>query len=326
MVTSSDIVYLFEGAHGVCCGVTGRRQPAPACGSGAALQVPQHPRHAMRIFRPDQDTLAALPGSGIGLILSVGGVGAVRSLANSRAAAIVWVHDNVRAYYPDVLIRYIAVSNEVPAGNAGFVVLPAMRNVHAALVAAGLSISIKVSTAVRMDVIADSYPPSAASSATTCSGTWCSSRGSWPTPARRHVGRHLHEPVRRHGGRHLRRAGEGRGAERQGRRVGDPVAVRRRVRGDGGQRAQIQPGRDRPRPAGHAQEARGAGDVHVCHVQREPEAGGSDGEKLWALLPGHAACVPDHLPKLTWYGGFEGEDGCFSVMRRLLCQEINSDN
>ncbi|RLN23019.1 hypothetical protein C2845_PM07G34620 [Panicum miliaceum] len=104
------------------------------------------------IFRPDQETLAALRGSGIGLILGVGGVAAVRGLANSRAAAIVWVHDNVRAYYPDVLIRYIAVGNEVPAGDAGLVVLPAMRNVHAALVAAGLSSSIKVSTAVRMDV------------------------------------------------------------------------------------------------------------------------------------------------------------------------------
>ena len=67
----------------------------------------------------------------------------------------------MRAYYPDVLIRYIAVGNEVPAGDAALVVLPAMRNVHDALVAAGLSSSIKVSPAVRMDVIADSYlPPS----------------------------------------------------------------------------------------------------------------------------------------------------------------------
>ncbi|RLM60519.1 hypothetical protein C2845_PM14G13080 [Panicum miliaceum] len=138
--------------------VSATASPATTC--PRAREVVQlyksHNIHAMHIFRPDQDTLAALPGSGIGLILGVGGVGAVRSFANSRAAAIVWVHDNVRAYYPDVLIRYIAVGNEVPAGNAGLVVLPAMRNVHAALVAAGLSSSIKVSTAVRMDVIANS--------------------------------------------------------------------------------------------------------------------------------------------------------------------------
>jgi exo-beta-1,3-glucanase (GH17 family) len=113
----------------------------------------------MRIYSPDHGALAALRRSGIGLILDVGGVDAVRDLASSAAAATVWVQANVQAYYPDVLIKYIAVGNEVGAGDVGLI-LPAMRNVHAALVAAGLSGVVRVSTAVKMDVFTNTFPPS----------------------------------------------------------------------------------------------------------------------------------------------------------------------
>lgn len=53
-----------------------------------------------------------------------------------------------------------------------------------------------------------------------------------------------------------------------------------------------QPGSRGPRVQRHAEEeARGAGDVRLRHVQREPQAGpgGSDGEELWALLSGQEA-------------------------------------
>ncbi|GJM91620.1 hypothetical protein PR202_ga08015 [Eleusine coracana subsp. coracana] len=116
---------------------------------------------AMRIYNPDQGALSALRGSAIGLILDVGGVDVVRNLANSAdAAASSWVQANVRPYYyPDVIIKYIAVGNEVNPGDA-WAILPAMRNVHAALVSANLAANIKVSTAVKMDVVTDTFPPS----------------------------------------------------------------------------------------------------------------------------------------------------------------------
>ncbi|TVU36883.1 hypothetical protein EJB05_18864 [Eragrostis curvula] len=144
------------GVHGVCYGVVGDNLPSRA----EVVQLYKSRNiHAMRIYYPDQEALSALRGSAIGLILDVGGVDAVRALAGSPSAAAAWVQANVQAYYPDVIIRYIAVGNEVPPGDAG-IILPAMRNVHGALVSAGLASSIKVSTAVRMDAVADSFPPS----------------------------------------------------------------------------------------------------------------------------------------------------------------------
>jgi hypothetical protein len=65
----------------------------------------------------------------------------------------------VQPYYRAVNIKYIAVGNEVQGGGAQGSILPAMRNLRAALNAAGLG-GIKVSTALRYDAFADTSPPS----------------------------------------------------------------------------------------------------------------------------------------------------------------------
>ncbi|KAL5227294.1 hypothetical protein ABZP36_015559 [Zizania latifolia] len=140
---------------GVCYGVLGNDLPSRS-------EVVQLYRskgiNLMRIYYPDKEALAALRNSGIGLILDVGGVDVMTSLAASPSNAASWVRDNVRPYYPAVNIKYIAVGNEVQGGATNSI-LPAMRNVNSALSAAGLG-GIKVSTSVRFDVIANSYPPS----------------------------------------------------------------------------------------------------------------------------------------------------------------------
>lgn len=143
--------------HDVCYGVIGdnlpaRRDVVRLCRSSNI--------HAMRIYFPDQEALAVLRGSGIALVLDVGGVDQVRGLAADPFHAADWVRSNVQAYYPDVLIRYVIVGNKIRPGDAGFI-LPAMRNVRAALSAASLGDAIKVPTAVRFHVVANSYPSSA---------------------------------------------------------------------------------------------------------------------------------------------------------------------
>lgn len=114
----------------------------------------------MRIYWPRPEALQALRGSNIQVLLGVPNDW-LQELASNPSAASRWVQDHVRAYWPAVRFRYIAVGNEViPRGNAQ-AVLPAMRNVYNAIVAAGLQNDIKVSTAVDTGVLGTSYPPSA---------------------------------------------------------------------------------------------------------------------------------------------------------------------
>ncbi|XP_059653170.1 glucan endo-1,3-beta-glucosidase-like [Cornus florida] len=117
----------------------------------------------MRIYEPNQATLQALRGSNIELILGVPNSD-LQVLAFDASAATQWVQRNVRAYSPNVKFRYISVGNEVDpnAGTGQFVefVLPAMQNIHNAIVAAGLQDQIKISTVTYMGLLGNSYPPS----------------------------------------------------------------------------------------------------------------------------------------------------------------------
>jgi exo-beta-1,3-glucanase (GH17 family) len=144
--------------HGVCYGTVGDNLPS----RGDVVRLCKSSNiHAMRIYNPDPETLAALRGSGIALVLDVGGVDEVRRLAADASYAASWVRSNVQAYYPDVFIRYIVVGNEIAAADARPILLPAIRNVTNALSAAGLSGAITATTSVRFDVFANSFPPSA---------------------------------------------------------------------------------------------------------------------------------------------------------------------
>ncbi|PIA48292.1 hypothetical protein AQUCO_01400708v1 [Aquilegia coerulea] len=144
---------------GVCYGRIGDDLPPPA--QVVALYRSQNIGR-MRIYDPNQEVLQALRGSNIELILGVPNPD-LQGLAADASAATTWVETNVRNFFPDVRIKYIAVGNEVsPANNAQYVsfVLPAMQNIYNAIVAAGLQGQIRVSTAIDTRVLGTSYPPS----------------------------------------------------------------------------------------------------------------------------------------------------------------------
>ncbi|GKB47697.1 glucan endo-1,3-beta-glucosidase-like protein, partial [Tanacetum coccineum] len=113
------------------------------------------------IYGPDQATLQALKGTNIELIMDV--PNDVLQSLNVQGNANTWVRDNIQRY-PDVRFKYIAVGNEVNPNNDNrrFVnfVLPAMRNIHNALRAAGLDNRIKVSTATYTGLLVNTFPPS----------------------------------------------------------------------------------------------------------------------------------------------------------------------
>ncbi|KAK9125149.1 hypothetical protein Scep_013995 [Stephania cephalantha] len=116
---------------------------------------------SMRIYFPEPETLQALGGSNIELIMDVP-VDKLESIASDANAANDWVQNNIKNY-PDVKFKYIAVGNEVSPVNgkaqyASFV-LPAMQNINRAIADAGLQ--IKVTTSLETGVLdVPSYPPS----------------------------------------------------------------------------------------------------------------------------------------------------------------------
>nr|XP_043610746.1 glucan endo-1,3-beta-glucosidase-like [Erigeron canadensis] len=142
---------------GVCNGRVGNNLPSPQA------VVDLYKRSGitrMRIYDPHPETLRALGGTNIELILDVPN-DKLQELSAGGAKA--WVQNNILSY-PGVNFRYISVGNEVDPNNrntAGFVtyVLPAMRNVQQALRDAGLA-QIKVSTATYTGLLKDSSPPS----------------------------------------------------------------------------------------------------------------------------------------------------------------------
>lgn len=146
---------------GVCYGMLGNNLPsAPQV---IALYRSNNIKR-MRIYDPNPAALQALRDSNIELMLGVPN-SELQSLASNPSNAQSWVQRNVRNFWPSVRFRYIAVGNEVSPVNGGTAwmaqfVLPAMQNVQNAIRSAGLQDQIKVSTAIDMTLIGNSYPPS----------------------------------------------------------------------------------------------------------------------------------------------------------------------
>ncbi|XP_037463534.1 glucan endo-1,3-beta-glucosidase 11-like isoform X2 [Triticum dicoccoides] len=86
-----------------------------------------------------------------------------KPMAANAGQAMQWATANIKPYFPATRVTGIAVGNEVftdddEALKASLV--PAMRNLHAALAQLGMDGYLHVSTASSLGVLANSYPPS----------------------------------------------------------------------------------------------------------------------------------------------------------------------
>ncbi|KAL6839195.1 hypothetical protein ACP4OV_030867 [Aristida adscensionis] len=144
-----------EGAIGVNYGMLGNNLPAP---EQVISMYKAKNINYVRLFHPDTSVLAALRGSGIGVVLGTLNEDLAR-LASDASFAASWVAAYVQPFAGAVQFRYINAGNEVIPGEAAAHVLPAMQNLDAALRAAGVA-GVAVTTAVATNVLGTSYPPS----------------------------------------------------------------------------------------------------------------------------------------------------------------------
>ncbi|BBN13044.1 protein MpGH17.15 [Marchantia polymorpha subsp. ruderalis] len=121
----------------------------------------------LKLFDTNPAVLTAFAGSPIEFVVAAGNDQIV-PLANSSAVALQWVQANVAAY-PTTNITVISLGNEVLAyaGDAATFLLPALQNLHAALVTLKLDHRVKVTTPHAMSILSASEPPSAG-----VFGTW----------------------------------------------------------------------------------------------------------------------------------------------------------
>ncbi|KAJ4775789.1 hypothetical protein LUZ62_034526 [Rhynchospora pubera] len=151
------IVSLFPSVAsitGVCYGMIGDNLPSK---SDVVHQYQSYGILAMRIYKPDGDTFNALKGTDIDVMVGVPNE-ELALYANDASAAASWVQNNILAY-DGVSFKYIAVGNEVSGDDANNI-LPAMSKIWDAICSAGRQDRIMVSTAVRFDVLNNTYPPS----------------------------------------------------------------------------------------------------------------------------------------------------------------------
>ncbi|XP_024969844.1 glucan endo-1,3-beta-glucosidase 14-like [Cynara cardunculus var. scolymus] len=116
-----------------------------------------------RIFDADHEVLKAFKGSGIEITIGLGNE-FLKDISVNEDRAMDWVKENVEPFVPGTRIVGVAVGNEV-LGNANQelweVLVPAVKNVHNALVRLRLADKVEVSSPHSAAVFATSYPPSA---------------------------------------------------------------------------------------------------------------------------------------------------------------------
>ncbi|XP_071689046.1 glucan endo-1,3-beta-glucosidase 3-like [Rutidosis leptorrhynchoides] len=118
----------------------------------------------VKVYDTDPSVLRSLSGTGIKVTVNLPNE-LLYAAATKPSFSKVWIKRNVAAYYPHTQIESIAIGNEVfvdPKNTTAFLV-PAIRNIHQALIKYKLDSVIKLSSPVALSALQNSYPSSAGS-------------------------------------------------------------------------------------------------------------------------------------------------------------------
>lgn len=116
----------------------------------------------LKLYDADPAALHAFSGTDIKITIALPNE-ELSNVARRLSRAYAWVQKNVVAYVPGTQITAIAVGNEVFAASNDLTsyLVPAMKNIHMALVKYNLDGIIKVSSPLATSVLQNSFPPSA---------------------------------------------------------------------------------------------------------------------------------------------------------------------
>ncbi|KAL1213004.1 Glucan endo-1,3-beta-glucosidase 11 [Cardamine amara subsp. amara] len=116
----------------------------------------------VKLYDANPQILKAFANTGVEFIIGLGNE--YLSKMKDPSKALIWIKQNLTPFIPATNITCITIGNEILALNDSSLtdnLLPAMQGVHSALITAGLSDQVSVTTAHSLSILQTSFPPSA---------------------------------------------------------------------------------------------------------------------------------------------------------------------
>ncbi|XP_016445400.1 putative glucan endo-1,3-beta-glucosidase A6 [Nicotiana tabacum] len=153
----------FSGAEisskvGICYGQLGNNLPIP---TKSVDLINGLKANRVKIYDANPEILKAFKGTKLQLSVMVPNE-LINNISTNQDLADQWVKTNVVPFYPDTMIRYVLVGNEIlssPPNTTWFNLVPAIRKIRYAVKKFGLG-KIKVGTPLAIDMLESSFPPS----------------------------------------------------------------------------------------------------------------------------------------------------------------------